>query len=186
MTDSEAPRPMANLLAAVREGGATVAMNPENFIYIDRDCEYFKGVINRITMIADAVSLQSHWGLGEGNTKMVSGRTLVDRFKGKANGSADGNSVWQIMQDHLRIVEDIQEFHRIARERMMQADSDFAAEFNRLNETLPDRGPAERTPEQALEALGRMPGVLGDLYGSAPSATTPSLWPGVPLPGVGQ
>jgi len=177
---------MANLLSAVREGDASVAMSPEDFIYVDRDCEFFKQTIQRIRYVADEISRQSHWGLGEESSGMVSAQTVVDRFKKKGNGADDSNSVWQVMDQHLRIVEDIQEVHRIARERMMQADSGFAAKFNELNETLPDRGPAERTPEQALEALGRMPGVLGGLYGSAPSSTTPSLWPGVPLPGTSQ
>ncbi|WP_040797159.1 hypothetical protein [Nocardia higoensis] len=186
MSDEALVRPMANLLAAVREGAATVSMKPEDFIYIDRDCEYFKDVIRSIQITMDSVSRESRWGLGEANTKMVSAGTVVTRFKEKANGAGGGNSVYQIMEQHLKIVEDIQEVHRIARERMMEADSEFASSFNELNETLPDRGPVERTPEQALEALGRMPGVIGDLYGSAPSSTVPSLWPGIPLPGGDQ
>lgn len=187
MSEDQSPRPMANLLAAARAGNATVSMNPEDFVYIDRDCEYFKAMIRRIQTVADGISRHSQWGIGEGNSRMVSAGTVVSRFKEKAKGAGGGNAVYEILEQHLRIVEDIQEVHRIARNRMMEADSNFAADFNQLNETLPDRGPAERTPEQALDALGRMPGVLGDLYGSTPVATTStSLWPGVSLPGAGQ
>ncbi|SNY89244.1 hypothetical protein SAMN04244553_6251 [Nocardia amikacinitolerans] len=141
MTENQAPRPMTNMLTAAREGNLSVVMKPEDFIYIDRDCEFFKLAIQQIQGIMDAVSRQPHWGLGEGNDKMVSGGTVVGRFKTKANGAEDGNSVWKIMEQHYQIVEDIQEVHRLVRERMMQADSNFAAEFNRLNETLPERPP---------------------------------------------
>ncbi|WP_280504687.1 hypothetical protein [Nocardia farcinica] len=184
MSEGESMRPLSNMLSAVSEGSVSFAMKPEDFIYIDRDCEYFKTTIRQIQRIASRISEQSHWGLGESNGEMVSAQTVVDRFKKKAKESGD-NSVWQVMEQHLQIVEDVQSFFRIARERLMQTDSEFASQFNTLNETLPDRGPAERTPEQALEALGRMPGVIGDLYGSAPSSTT-SLWPGLPLPGSAQ
>ncbi|TQM31835.1 hypothetical protein [Nocardia bhagyanarayanae] len=143
MSDDQTPRPMANLLSAVRDGSVSVEMKPEEFIYIDRDCEYFKDCIRQIQTIMDQVSRQDGWGLGEKNDEMVSAQTLVDRFKKKARGAEDGNAVYEIMNHHFRIVEDIQETHRIARERMMQADSDFAAEFTRLNETLPERPPVQ-------------------------------------------
>ncbi|MBF6354389.1 hypothetical protein IU449_07515 [Nocardia higoensis] len=186
MSAGEPSRPMANMLSAVTEGAVSFSMQPEDFVYVDRDCEYFKVAIRQIQRIASEISEQGHWGLGERVRELVSAQTVVDRFKKKAQQSAGGNNVWEVMEQHYQIVEDIQSFYRVARERIMQSDSEFAAQFTQLSETLPDRGPAERTPEQALEALGRMPGVLGDLYGSAPSATTPSLWPGVPLPGAGQ
>ncbi|MGW4324536.1 hypothetical protein ACWEKR_01450 [Nocardia sp. NPDC004573] len=140
--DSTQPlRPMANVLNAAREGQLGIQMSAEDFIYIDRDCEYFKIAIRSIQRSMDFVSRQPHWGLGEGNGDLISAGTLVDRFKEKARGAKDLNSVHQIMEDHYRIVEDIQEVHRLARDRIMQADSDFAAEFNRLNATLPERPP---------------------------------------------
>ncbi|WP_405161838.1 hypothetical protein OG203_36845 [Nocardia sp. NBC_01499] len=141
--DTTPPRPMANLLSAVREGQATVEMKPEDFVYIDRDCEYFKRLIRRVQGIAEQVSRQESWGLGEKTTKMVSGKTVVDRFKQKAKQAGDGNDVYAILDQHYKIVEDLQEVHKTARERMMQADSNFAAEFTRLNDTLPERPPAQ-------------------------------------------
>ncbi|WP_245671720.1 hypothetical protein [Nocardia amamiensis] len=139
--NAQAPRPMANILIAAQEGQLGIQMSAEDFIYIDRDCEYFKDAIRRIQRSMDAVSQQEHWGLGEGNGDMVSAQTLVDRFKKKANGAEDRNSVHQIMEEHFRIVEDIQAVHRIVRDRMMQADSRFAAEFNRQNTELAERPP---------------------------------------------
>ncbi|BDT96786.1 hypothetical protein IFM12275_67620 [Nocardia sputorum] len=135
------PRPMGNILNAMREGQLGIQMSAEDFIYIDRDCEYFKSAIQKIQRSMDSVSRQSRWGLGEGNGDLISAGTLVDRFKKKARGAEDLNSVYQIMEDHYRIVEDIQEVHRLARDRIMQVDSDFAADFNRLNTTLPERPP---------------------------------------------
>ncbi|WP_280244264.1 hypothetical protein [Nocardia abscessus] len=141
--DSEQPpRPMRNILNAAQEGQLGIKMSAEDFIYIDRDCEYFKDGIQKIQRSMDFVSGQTRWGLGEGNGDMVSASTLVDRFREKARGAKDLNSVYQIMEDHYRIIEDIQEVHRIVRDRIMQADSNFAADFNRLNTTLPERPPA--------------------------------------------
>ncbi|MFF3226348.1 hypothetical protein ACFYV7_26365 [Nocardia suismassiliense] len=137
------PRPMANLLSAVRDGQATVEMKPEDFVYIDRDCEYFKRLIRRVQGIAEQISRQDSWGLGETTKNMVSGQTVVDRFKQKAKQAAGGNDVHTIMEQHYKIVEDLQEVHKLARERMMQADSNFASEFTRLNESLPERPPAQ-------------------------------------------
>jgi hypothetical protein len=133
---------MANILNAAQEGQLGIQMSPEDFVYIDRDCEYFKISIRKIQASMELVAQQEHWGMGENNREMVSAGTLVDRFKKKARGAEDLNSVHQIMEDHYRIVEDIQEVHRLARDRIMQADSDFAADFNRLNTTLPERPPA--------------------------------------------
>ncbi|WP_433726069.1 hypothetical protein ACQP0C_32115 [Nocardia sp. CA-129566] len=139
--DTTAPRPMANMITAANEGQLAIEMKPEDFIYIDRDCQYFKDAIRKIQRTMREVSEQQHWGLGENNDRLVSARTLVDRFKKKAKGADDGNSVWEIMEQHYKIVEDIQQVHRTIRERMMQADSDFAAEFTSLETTLPERPP---------------------------------------------
>ncbi|MGW4844040.1 hypothetical protein [Nocardia brasiliensis] len=138
-----APRPMANLISAARDGYAAVTMKPEEFVYIDRDCEFFKGAIRQIQGLAEQVSRQPTWGLGENTEKMVSGRTVVDRFKEKAKESKDSNDVYAIMEQHYKIVEDIQQAYHEVRKRMMQADSEFAASFTRLNETLPERPPAQ-------------------------------------------
>ncbi|MFI5537784.1 hypothetical protein ACIA5H_15470 [Nocardia sp. NPDC051900] len=136
-------RPMANMLAAAREGQLSVAMKAEDFIYIDRDCNYFKDAIRRIQVVMNEVSRHEQWGLGETTEGMVSANTLVSRFKKKANLADDRNSVSEILDDHYRIVEDIQETYKIVRDRMMQSDSDFAADFNRLNTTLPERPPVQ-------------------------------------------
>lgn len=148
MGDDQAtiPRPLANVLTEAREGRLAIGLNPEDFVYIDRDCNFFKDQIRDIQQIVDDVSRQEHWGLGETNDRMISARTLVARFKEKAKGAGDGNSVWQIMEQHYRIVEDIQEVHRLVRERMMQEDSAFAARFTELNVSLPERPPPPLPP----------------------------------------
>jgi hypothetical protein len=143
MSDDNTPRPMANMLSAAREGQLAVDMNAEDFVYIDRDCNFFKDAIRDIqTTVAD-IARAERWGLGEKSEGMVSASTVVERFRTKANGAPDGNSVYQILEDHYRIVEDIQETYRIVRDRMMQADSDFAAEFSRLDTELPERPPVQ-------------------------------------------
>lgn len=146
MSDETAPRPMGNMLNAATEGRIAVAMTPEEFINLDRDCELFKGVIRQIQGIAEAISEQDHWGLGEGNDRLTSARAMVGRYKVKAKGAPDGNGVHEIMEQHYLIVEDIQNTYRLMRDRMMQADSEWAAAFHSLNETLPERPLATAVP----------------------------------------
>ncbi|MBF6226762.1 hypothetical protein IU470_16830 [Nocardia abscessus] len=134
---------MANMLGAAQEGQFSVAMKAEDFIYIERDCNYFKDAIRRIQVIMNEVGRHDQWGLGEKTDGMVSANTLVDRFKKKANMADDRNSVSEILDDHYRIVEDIQATYKIVRDRMMQSDSEFAADFNRLYATLPERPPVQ-------------------------------------------
>ncbi|WP_328398099.1 hypothetical protein [Nocardia sp. NBC_00416] len=141
MSDDPAPRPMTNMLNAANEGQISVSMTPEDFIYLDRDCDHFKKTIQQIQRLAEAVATQSHWGLGEANDELVSARAMVGRYKVKAQGAPDGNGVWEIMEQHYQIVEDIQNVYRTMRDQMMQADSDWAATFTSLNTTLPERPP---------------------------------------------
>jgi hypothetical protein len=42
MGDEPAPRPMANMLNAATNGQTSVQMTPEDFIYLERDCQFFK------------------------------------------------------------------------------------------------------------------------------------------------
>ncbi|WP_280421872.1 hypothetical protein [Nocardia carnea] len=146
MSDEPAPRPMANMLAAANEGQITVQMSPEEFIYLDRDCETFKITIRTIQNLAKEIGEQPHWGLGEGNDELFSARAMVGRYKVKAMGAPDGNSVHLIMEQHFKIVEDIQNTYRVMRDHMMQADSEWAAAYNSLSATLPERPPVGPTP----------------------------------------
>ncbi|WP_327148895.1 hypothetical protein [Nocardia sp. NBC_01329] len=141
MSDEPAPRPMTNMLAAATDGQVAVQMTPEDFIYLDRDCDYFKNAIQDIQRVAEEISEQDYWGLGEANDELYSARAMVGRYKVKAKGAPDGNGVYEIMEQHYRIVEDIQNTFRIMRDQMMQADSDWAAEFTAKSETLPQRPP---------------------------------------------
>ncbi|UGT60511.1 hypothetical protein [Nocardia asteroides] len=139
MNEPQTPRPLQTVLDDVGGGSAALAMSPEDFVYIDRDCEEFKLVIQNIMNIMVSVADVEDWRIGDRNPEMVSAGAVVKRFRAKAKGSANDNSVHAVMEQHLRIVEDIQEVHRIARQRMSDTDSAFAAEFDRLNQTLPDR-----------------------------------------------
>ncbi|MEU4836965.1 hypothetical protein [Nocardia testacea] len=139
MSDEAAPRPMTNMINAANEGQITVRMAPEEFINLDRDCSLFLGVIEQIKRIAGEISRQDHWGLGEADDDLSSARAMVGRYKVKAQGAPDGNGVYEIMDQHVRIVQDIQDVYRIMRDRMMQADSEWAAAYHSLEATLPQR-----------------------------------------------
>lgn len=141
MSEEPAPRPMANLLNAANEGQVSVQMTPEEFIYLDRDCETFQLAIREIQRSAVEISQQDPWGLGEANDSLVSARAMVGRYKVKAKGAPDGNGVWEIMEQHYLIVQDIQNVYRTIRDRIIQDDDEWAAAYNSLSASLPERPP---------------------------------------------
>ncbi|MFC8043632.1 hypothetical protein [Nocardia sp. NPDC057353] len=145
MNEPQTSRPLQGLLDDVDGGSAVLAMSPEDFVYIDRDCEAFKLVIQNIMNIMVSVADVEDWRIGDKNPDMVSAGAVVKRFRTKAKGSSGDNSVHAVMEQHLQIVEDIQQVHRMARQRMSDTDSTFAAEFDRLSQTLPER-PAVGVP----------------------------------------
>ncbi|QIS02517.1 hypothetical protein F5X71_09470 [Nocardia brasiliensis] len=44
---------MANILTEAREGRLAIKLKAEDFVYIDRDCDYFKDVIRNIQKKAE-------------------------------------------------------------------------------------------------------------------------------------
>ncbi|MEV4129700.1 hypothetical protein [Nocardia sp. NPDC049707] len=146
--DNAVPRPLANLMTEAKEGRLRVRMEPEEFVYLDRDCEFFKDQIQQIQLIMDKISRQDRWGLGEDyqtkdGKRLVSGETMVSRFRKKARSSDNNdNSVYAVMESHYNIVEDIQNMFRAIREQFSQADSAWAARYTDLEANLPQQQPA--------------------------------------------
>ena len=139
-----APRPLENLISEAREGRLSVRMDLEKFIYLDRDCEFFKDKILNIQRTMTQISQQEAWGLGEhfapnGTHDLVSGKTMVKRWREKSRGSANG--VYEVMESHRLVIEDFQELFRTVREQMLAADSEQAARYRELEATLPQRQP---------------------------------------------
>ncbi|WP_225727129.1 MULTISPECIES: hypothetical protein [unclassified Nocardia] len=159
--NTQSHRPLANILKEVQDGHVTIKLSPEDFVNIDRDCESFKDIIRKIREKATRIYATGSWGLGEnssnawggvghaveGTKELVSSDTLVNRFKTKAQN--DPNSLYEIMDQHMKIVEDIQNAHRIVRDRMVESDANFAAAFKTANEA-PDTRPKVEPP--ALES----------------------------------
>ncbi|TQM28899.1 hypothetical protein [Nocardia bhagyanarayanae] len=149
MSENET-RPIANLITDAREGRLGLRMEPEDFVYIDRDCERFKLAIRAMQHEAQAISEidKAQWGIGADNAILTSAQTLVDRFRTKGKGS--DNSIHAILEDHFRIVEDIQTLHREIRQRYVDADADFAARVNKILARLPEQltpiDPAQSKP----------------------------------------
>ncbi|TLG17946.1 hypothetical protein FEK35_02150 [Nocardia cyriacigeorgica] len=154
--DQAAPRPLEGLITEVREGrlsvdfGAgspdAVRVNAEEFVYIDRDCEGFKLLIRQLQRTAQDVADREKWDLGEANPDLGSARTLVSRYRSKAMGAGDKNSVYEILEEHHRIVEDIQTLHREIAQRYLETDEGFASRYNELTATLPPPGPLTLPP----------------------------------------
>jgi hypothetical protein len=142
MSEDAAPRPLEDLLTEAREGrlsvnlGAgssdAVRVNAEEFVYMERDCEGFKLLIRALQRTARDIFNRERWDLGETSANLSSASVLVGRFRSKAQNAEDGNDVHAILEQHYRIVEDIQELHRVIAQRYMETDEAFAGRYNEL------------------------------------------------------
>ncbi|MBF6062804.1 hypothetical protein IU500_13515 [Nocardia terpenica] len=149
MADSTTPpqRPLEGLINDAKEGRLTVNFNQdvrvdaEEFAYIERDCQAFKDSIRNIQQIAKEISSQKKWGLGEDQAILTSAQTLVHRFRAKAaivtSGKDSANNVNDILEDHYRIVDDLQELHRTIAQKFVETDQEFAARYNELKANMP-------------------------------------------------
>lgn len=113
-------------------GSSAVAVRPAEFARIDGACVEFLRAIARIRALAVEIGDQERWGLGEGDARLVSGRTLVARLRSVA--AANENSVTAVLDAHSQIVDDIRQSFRAARDRMVVADEEWADRL-RLTET---------------------------------------------------
>ncbi|WP_330253517.1 hypothetical protein OG874_02565 [Nocardia sp. NBC_00565] len=169
--DSKSAGPLANLIIEAREGRLQVSIKPEDFVYIDRDCERFKELIRAMQQQATDLSRRENnqWGLGADNAKLTSAQTLVGRFREKAQSDSNSNNLHTILDEHYRIVDDIQTMHREIRDRYMASDAEFAASVRDLLSRLPE----SPTP---IDTTAHQPGV-----------TTPPLQgqPEIPAPQPG-
>lgn len=155
MSETTSPQgPLTNLITDAREGRLGLRIEPEEFVYIDRDCERFKTLIQFMQREAEAISLieSAQWGIGADNPRLSSAQTLVQRFREKGKGS--DNSVHAILEKHYRIVEDIQTLHREIMQRYMQSDEDFANRVNSVLARLPEQ-PAPIDPAQSQPGIGQ-------------------------------
>ncbi|MGV9925202.1 hypothetical protein [Nocardia rhamnosiphila] len=156
MSEDTPPRPLEGLLTEAREGrlsvnlGAgspdAVRVNAEEFVYMERDCEGFKLLIQELQRIAEGISDQEKWDLGERNSNLPSAGVMVGRFRSKAKESEDSNDVFAILEQHYRIVEDIQELHRVIAQRYMETDETFAGRYNELMAGAPPVVPLAMPP----------------------------------------
>lgn len=156
MSEDAAPRPLEDLLTEAREGrlsvnlGAgspdAVRVNAEEFVYMERDCEGFKLLIRELQRIAREIHSRERWDLGEKSEGLASAAVLVSRFRSKAQDAGDGNDVHAILEQHYRIVEDIQELHRVIAQRYMETDEAFAGRYNELMTGAPPVVPLAMPP----------------------------------------
>ncbi|MFI6313570.1 hypothetical protein ACIBEK_26005 [Nocardia fusca] len=156
MSEDSVPRPLEDLLTEAREGrlsvnlGAgspdSVRVNAEEFVYMERDCEGFKLLIQALQRTARDIFDRERWDLGEGAEDLPSAAVLVGRFRTKAQNAEDGNDVHAILEQHYQIVEDIQELHRVIAQRYMETDEAFAGRYNELMAGAPPVVPLALPP----------------------------------------
>ncbi|GAB2691755.1 hypothetical protein [Nocardia thraciensis] len=139
---TEGAGPLASLITDAQDGNLTVSfsdqvvVNADEFVYIERDCQAFKQEIQALQRIATSISEREKWGLGELTEGLNSASTLVGRFRGKAmsrgSDSDTANNVYDILQQHYDIVDEIETLHRTIAQKFIETDQAFAAEYNRL------------------------------------------------------
>ncbi len=149
--------PFANMLSEAAAGNINLKMDLEQFVYLDRDCDTFIGLISEVQQLAQDVSRQDLWGLGEhtvsdAGKKLSSGAAVVQRFKSKSKGSNDqtDNSVYAMMTAHKQAVLDIQETYRRIRQQITDHDAEQAAKYAQLVNTLPKQPALSVTPYETL------------------------------------
>lgn len=147
-------RPLTGLIADAKSGNLSVRMDLDKFVYLDRDCNYFKLQIRKIQTQLDEISQQKHWGLGEdhvadGARDLVSAKTMVARWKSKARGAGGENSFYDQLDSHWQTIDDFQTLFRAVREQMIGEDQAQAAKYKQLESTLAQQAPA---PERWLGA----------------------------------
>ncbi|WP_063065849.1 hypothetical protein [Nocardia violaceofusca] len=140
--DQQANGPLSTSITDASDGkltvkfGDAIKVNADEFVYIERDCQAFKDEISQLQRIAQNISDRQHWGLGESTDGLESSRVLVSWFRGKAkvvDSSRDtNNNVFDILQQHYDIVDQIQTLHRTIAQKYMETDEEFAAEYNLL------------------------------------------------------
>ncbi len=135
--------PMKSLIDAAKNGQLSVSfnddlyVNAEEFVYIERDCQAMKDQIKEYQRTAETIANREVWGLGDRSDWILSGPTLVGRFRTKAKGDAGGNDVYTILQKHWDIIDGIQQTHREIALRYQQSDAEFAAKYNELMASVP-------------------------------------------------
>ena len=138
--------PLASLITEAQNGSLSVSFSPDvvvnadEFAYIERDCKAFKEEINKLQGIAKSISGLPNWGLGESTDGLFSAKTLVSRFRSKAqkaNLSTDtDDNIHDILDLHYKIIDDLQTLHHTIAQQYCQQDEAFAAEYNRLNANI--------------------------------------------------
>ncbi|MBO0854290.1 MAG: hypothetical protein J2P18_11025 [Nocardia sp.] len=157
MADNDRGQPqgqLSGLIDQAKSGALGVRMDLERFVYVDRDCEFFKKQIRAVQRLMLLVSQQDHWGLGEhyvpeNGRDLVSAKTMVARWREKSRGTP--NSFYEILESHYNTVDDFQTLFRTIRERMTAQDQASAARYKQLEATLPQQAPP---PQKMLGALG--------------------------------
>lgn len=132
----------------MQQNGSTaatvVALDPAEFAGFDRECGEFLRVIDQISVLAGEIGGQEHWGLGEGDARLISGATVVARLRAKAGG--EGNSIGAVMVEHARVVAGIRAAHRVVLDRMIVADEEWAGRLRSVESAVGQHVLSEAAP----------------------------------------
>ncbi|MEU3011452.1 hypothetical protein [Nocardia asteroides] len=118
-------------------------MDPVAFAGVDQGCAAFLEVIDQIVALATEIGEQAHWGLGEGDPRLISSAAVVARLRAKAAG-IDGNSIHAVMTAHASAVSEIRKAHRLALSQLTAADIDWSRQFQTTNPAASGRDPREQ------------------------------------------
>ncbi|WP_336083309.1 hypothetical protein [Nocardia sp. SSK8] len=120
--------------SARASGPGSVLVRPAEFAGIDRACTEFLRVLAQVGGLAAEIGAQEWWGLGESRARLLSAPAFVGSVRVTADGS--GSSVCAVLAAHTRVVEDIRQSHRIARDRLALADGDWGERLRAAGSTV--------------------------------------------------
>ncbi|MEU5405413.1 hypothetical protein [Nocardia asteroides] len=119
------------------------AVDPAAFAGVDQGCAAFLAVIDQIVALAAEIGEQAHWGLGEGDPRLISSAAVVARLRAKAAG-IDGNSIHAVMTAHASAISEIRKAHRLALSQLTGADIDWSRQLQTTNPAASGRDPREQ------------------------------------------
>lgn len=126
MVEPPPKTPLAHLITDARSGALGVRMDPEDFARVECECRAFQEVIREIQTSVDEVSQVETWGIGDHpGSRLTSAPVLAARFRTKSRGTP--GSFYEVLDEHWQVVEDIRALHAAVRDRLVQADDEFAA-----------------------------------------------------------
>ncbi|MFE3545400.1 hypothetical protein ACFXK0_20760 [Nocardia sp. NPDC059177] len=121
---------ISELVTQAENGNLSLDADPAAFVALEKAMSTRIVQLGVIQQKIRKVAEQEIWGLGESSAVLTSAQTLVRRFREKADGGP--NNAVAVLESHLTAADELRTLFRTIRQRLEEADADFAAKFKEL------------------------------------------------------